>query len=232
MWTRPWLISGQFTLYLMCRKLTPKIDSDSNCHHCFYSYIANIVAVNANTYFLPFKSPDFFTVFTSWLNLDIGFDVCFRSLVFNELLRDEVYKALLHLLFPTYIISLVFIVLVASHYSTKFAKLIGKGNPVAVLATMILLSYARVFVVLQESVLLSYSQLVFGSRHLDVTRYRLEEDDMETASSAAASDPLFQQEVNGIGFYSIVYFMVILSILIFLSGMIFTVLVFSWQWLL
>ena len=166
-------------------------------------------------------------MFISWLNLDIGFDVWFRSLVFNELLCDKVYKALLHLLFPTYIISLVFIVLVA-----KFAKLIGKGNPVAVLATMILLSYARVFVILQESVLLSYSQPVFGSRHLDITRYRLEEDDTETASSAAASDPLFQQEVNGIGFYSIVYFMVILSILIFLSGMIFTVLVFSWQWLL
>ena len=35
-------------------------------------FYANIVAANADTYFLPFKTPDFVTVFISWLNFDIG----------------------------------------------------------------------------------------------------------------------------------------------------------------
>ena len=39
-------------------------------------FYANIVAANADTYFFPFLSPNIITVFISWLNLDIGFDVC------------------------------------------------------------------------------------------------------------------------------------------------------------
>jgi hypothetical protein len=33
---------------------------------------ANIVAANADTYFLPFKTSKFAIVLISWLNLDIG----------------------------------------------------------------------------------------------------------------------------------------------------------------
>jgi hypothetical protein len=39
-------------------------------------FYAHIVAANSDTYFLPFK---LITVFISWLNLDIGFDVCFSA---------------------------------------------------------------------------------------------------------------------------------------------------------
>ena len=189
-------------------------------------FYANIVAANADTYFLPFTTPDFVTVFISWLNLDISFDICFRGLIFTDIHRDEVYKALLQLIFPAYIISLVFIVIVASHYSSKFAKLIGKGNPVAVLATMILLSYARFFTVILESVLLLYEQPAFGSRNLDITRL---EDDLETVNSVASG---FELRENAVRFKAIVYFLLILSILILLSGVIYTALVFFWQWLL
>jgi hypothetical protein len=41
------------------------------------------MAANAGTYmtsyFLPFRAPNFATVFISWLNLEIGFDICFTT---------------------------------------------------------------------------------------------------------------------------------------------------------
>ena len=117
-------------------------------------FYAHIVSANADTYFFPFTTPDFVTVFISWLNLDVGFDTCFSIgnylFVGNELQGVDVrvdpslvYKSLIQLTFPIYVIFLVIIVIVASECSSKFAKIIGKGNPVAVLATMILLSYVK-----------------------------------------------------------------------------------------
>ena len=47
-------------------------------------FYAHIVAANADTYFLPFKTPNFVTVFISWLNLHIGFDVCFSTSAQSE----------------------------------------------------------------------------------------------------------------------------------------------------
>ena len=139
-------------------------------------FYANIVAVNVDTYFQPFTTPDFVTVFISWLNLDIGFDTCF--FVENELLNYQkftidpsyIYKSLIQLTFPAYIIFLVIIVIVASECSSKFAKIVGKGNPVAVLATMILLSYTKFFEIILVSFSLLYLQPAYGSHNLDVTR--------------------------------------------------------------
>ena len=77
------------------------------------------------------------------LNLDIGFDIYFTvedEFLFNY---NLFFKDLLKLAFPAYVILLFIIVIVASEYSSKFAKIIGKGNPVVVLATTILLSYAK-----------------------------------------------------------------------------------------
>ena len=95
--------------------------------------------------FFPFETTNFITVFISWLNLGIGIDVRFYVEDSPAALSDSLYKALLQLAFPVYVIFLVIIVIVASECSLWFAKVIGKGNPVAVLATMILLSYAKHF---------------------------------------------------------------------------------------
>ena len=56
---------------------------------------------------------------------------------------DAYWKTWLQLAFPTYIISLVLLVIIISEYSPRFAKLIGKQDPVATLATLILLSYTK-----------------------------------------------------------------------------------------
>ena len=135
-------------------------------------FYANIVAVNADIYFLPSTTPNFITVFISWLNLDIGFDVCFTKTEDSNAIFavDVLYKTLLQLAFPVYVIFLVIIVIVASEHSSKFAKIIGKGNPVAVLATMILISLAKLLNAIIASFSLTYLQPEYGSRNVDVTK--------------------------------------------------------------
>ena len=99
-------------------------------------FYANIMSANSAVFF-PSSESSFPTVFVSWLNLDFGFDVCF----FDGL--DTYIKTWLQLAFPVYIISLVVIIVVVAECSPKFAILIGKRDPVATLATLILLSYAK-----------------------------------------------------------------------------------------
>ena len=173
-------------------------------------FYANVVAARADTYFFPFKTHTFVTVFISWLNLDIGFDVC----LFKEM--NVVHKALIQLAFPTYIIILVVAVIVASECSSRFAKLIGKGNPVAVLATMILLSYAKIFNAILESFSLLYLQPAYGSRN------KVHVNKHGNAFDVVKTDPSLK----------IAYFWIVISILLLILCIIYTALVFSWQWLL
>ena len=180
-------------------------------------FYANTIAVNIDTYFTRFTSPNLATVFISWLNLDIGFDVCFINSTDNDVIR--ISKALLQLVFPSYVIVLVVIVIVASECSSKFAKMIGRGNPVAVLATMVLLSYSKFFNVIIASISLLYSQPAYGSRNVDVSRLGNVLADLERANNNAKLE-------------AVSYFLLVISILIFGFGMIFTSLVFLWQWLL
>ena len=135
-------------------------------------FYANIVAVNIDPYFLPFTTPNFVTVFISWLNLDVGFDVC----IFGSDIHTSVFKSLLQLAFPAYVIFLVIVMIVTSKYSSKFAKIIGKGNPVAVLATLILLSYAKILSKISSFFLPSlHLQHAYGSRayHGDAVGFAL-----------------------------------------------------------
>ena len=73
----------------------------------------------------------------------------------------HVLKALLQLAFPAHIVFLVIIVIVASECSSNFAKIVGKGSPVAVLATLILLCYANFF-----NLILISSSLLYFQRNL------------------------------------------------------------------
>ena len=99
-------------------------------------FYANIVGFN-RTIFLPMKSTDALSVFIAWLNLDFGIETCFYSGM------DTSSKTWLQFVFPVYIWLLVGITIFISHYSQRFASLLG-NNPVSVLATLILLSYTKV----------------------------------------------------------------------------------------
>ena len=101
-----------------------------------FIFYANIVSANS-AFFFPSSEPSFPTVFVAWLNLDFGIDVCFLDGY------DAYTKTWLQLAFPVYIITLVVAIIKISEYSPKFVQLIGKRDPVATLATLILLSYAK-----------------------------------------------------------------------------------------
>ena len=101
-----------------------------------FIFYADVVAAGSTGY-ISSSEPSFPLVFISWLNFDIGIDVCFIDGL------DAYFKSWLELFFPAYLILLVIIVIVVSEYSPRFAALIGTRDPVAALATIILLSYAK-----------------------------------------------------------------------------------------
>ena len=113
-------------------------------------FYANIVA--ASNVFFPSSEPSFPTVLVAWFNLDIGLDVCF----FDGL--DAYSKTWLQLAFPMYIIVLVAVVVRVSEHSPRFSRLLGKRNPAASIALLILLPYAKLLSV-------TISALSFATLH-------------------------------------------------------------------
>ena len=166
-----------------------------------FIFYANVVAVSDSIFF-PSSKPSFPTIFVAWLNLDIGFDVCF----FDGL--DMYAKTWLQLAFPMYIISLVILVIIACKCSPKFAELIGRKDPVATLATLILMSYAKLLTVTIAA--LSFGELDYpdGSRDL--------------VWLPDASVKYFQGKHIPLA---------VVAVLIILVGLPYTLILFLWQWL-
>ena len=166
-----------------------------------FIFYANIVSANSAIFF-PSSEPSFPTVFVAWLNLDVGIDVCF----FDGL--DAYIKTWLQLAFPVYIISLVIIIFIVSEYSPRFAGLIGKRDPIATLATLILLSYTK---------LLSVTITALSFAVLDYP-----DGSQETIWLPNGNMRYSQQ--NHIA-------LVLVALLIILIGVPYTILLFLWQWL-
>ena len=102
-------------------------------------FYANFIGVKQSTFF-PTAIGIFFTrflsVFIAWVNLDLGIETCFSKHMNANM------KAWLQFVFPVYVWILVGAMIVGSRYSTRIAKLTG-SNVVPVLATLFLLSYAK-----------------------------------------------------------------------------------------
>ena len=102
-------------------------------------FYANIVQVNSAIFF-PHKNvhflTDFLTVFISWLNLDLGVQVCFYDGM------DAYSKAWLQFVFPVYIWLITILIIVLSRRYRAVTLAVGR-NSVKVLATLFLLSYAK-----------------------------------------------------------------------------------------
>ena len=98
-------------------------------------FYANIV--KANEYiFLPQGKTNPLTVFIAWLNLDLGVETC----LFQGLTAYS--KTWLQFVFPFYIWTIAGIIIIIAKYSDRVAKVMG-NNSVPVLATLFLLSYAK-----------------------------------------------------------------------------------------
>ena len=163
-------------------------------------FYANVVYANRN---IPLPRSNFIIAFISWLNLDLGIDTCYFPGM------DTYNKVWLQLAFPAYVILLVVLVIITSSYSTKFSNLIGKKNPVATLATLILLSYAKLLDICFTSLSVGILDFPNGSSEM------LWLPDATVRYLSGKHIPLF-----------------IVAILILLVGLVYTALVFSWQWLL
>ena len=100
-------------------------------------FYANIV--QANEYILlPQGQTNPLTVFIAWVNLDLGIETCF----INGL--SAYSKTWLQFVFPLYIWSIAGLIIILARYSDRVAKVMG-NNSVPVLATLFLLSYAKIF---------------------------------------------------------------------------------------
>ena len=140
----PFALMGVALVFLLfvC-KLTVATETLSGL--VFYS---NIVGVH-RTIFLPVKSTDALSVFIAWLNLDFGIETCF----YNGM--DAYSKTWLQFVFPVYMWSLVGLIILVSHYSPRFARLLG-NNPVSILGTLILLSYTKILRTLITALYITY----------------------------------------------------------------------------
>ena len=98
-------------------------------------FYANIVQVN-NPIFLTGEGTSVFTIFITWLNLDLGIPTCFYHGM------DMYAKAWLQFVFPLYIWAIILTMIVSSHYSSRAARIFSRNAP-KVLATLFLLSYAK-----------------------------------------------------------------------------------------
>ena len=165
-------------------------------------FYANIVYANKSI-LLPYQKTNLITVIISWMNLELGIDTCYFPRM------DAYIKTWLGWIFPVYIIILVVLIIMISSYSMRFSKLIGKKDPVATLATLILLSYAKVLEICFKS--LSVGIL----KYPDGTNKLLWLPDATVKYLSGKHIPLF-----------------VTAVLILLVGLVYAALLFLWQWLL
>ena len=164
-------------------------------------FYANIVNANRDIYFSQ-PNLTFVPVFISWLNLDIGFDTCYFPGM------NTYIKTWLQLVFPTYIIFLVILVIILSSISSKFSNLLGKKNPVATLATLILLSYTKYLQIIIAS--FSYATLEYPN-HTIIKWFP-------------------DANVRYLEWKHIL--LICVAILTIIIGFVYTILIFFWQWFL
>ena len=165
-------------------------------------FYANIMAANRSALFSTSKV-SFASVFISWLNFDLGFDTCF----FDGM--DTYVKTWLQLAFPAYIIFLVVVIIQLSNRFVVFGRLVGKKDPVATLATLILLSYAKFL----QTIITAFSSATLHYPGNTKVYVWLPDASVRSLSAKHA-------------------LLLFAAILILVVGLIYTFLLFCWQWIL
>ena len=112
-------------------------------------FYANMVKLN-EAFFFPNASIPVVSQFISWLNLDLGIEVC----LFDGL--DGYWNTWLQFVFPAYLFLLMGGIIVGCRYSVWLCRLCG-SNAVPALATLFLMSYTKLLLTVTNA--LSMSQL-------------------------------------------------------------------------
>ena len=165
-------------------------------------FYANIVAANKSA-MLSSSKVRFASIFISWLNFDIGFDTCF----FDGM--DTYVKTWLQLAFPLYIILLVIVIIKLSYHCDAFGHLIGRRDPVATLATLVLLSYAK----LLQTIITAFSSVTLVYPDHSKKNVWLPDASIEYLT----------------GKHTALFFV---ALLILVAGLVYTLLLLTWQCLL
>ena len=100
-------------------------------------FYVNVVSANKHLYYSQ-TSVNPMTLFIAWFNLDLGIETCF----FNGLTAYS--RTWLQFVFPLYIWAIAGVIIIIAKYSDRGAKILGE-NGVPVLATLFLLTYAKLF---------------------------------------------------------------------------------------
>ena len=126
---------------------------------------ANLVKICWSLFFPPEKvEVNLLTIFIAWMNLDLGISTCF----YNGL--DSYSYTWLQFIFPFYLWFLTGAIILAGKFSTRVMKLLG-SNPVAVLATIILMSYTKLLLTSQG--VLSYVTITYSNGNTE-NRWKLD----------------------------------------------------------
>ena len=165
----------------------------------FYS---NIVIAN-RAILIPIEKYNFLAMFVSWLSLDLGIETCFVDGL------DTYIKTWLQFIFPTYILILVFVIIVICQHSQKFSNLLRGRNPVATLATLVWLSNAKYFRTILSVV--SFTYLTYPN----LTPVILWLPDGNIQYLKGKHIPLF-----------------LVSLVILIAAMVYILILLCWQWLL
>ena len=121
-------------------------------------FYANIVAIN-RAIFIPQGTTNILTIFIAWFNLDLGIVTCF----FDGM--DTYTLTWLQYVFPGYIWFLAMAIVLISQRSVHISRMLG-NNPVSVLTTLFLLSYANILRTIITS--LSFTTLEYPDDHTRV----------------------------------------------------------------
>ena len=165
-------------------------------------FYANIVLINKSIFLPSNVTLNFFTIVIHWLNTQMGIKRCLWEGM------TAYGKTWFSYVFPLYMISLVLAIIIISKYSLRCAHLLGRRNPVATLATLILFSYAYFL----RSILniLSFTVL----KYPDGNRTVVWLPDASVKYFQGKHIPLFLS-----------------AIILATIGLAYTILLFSWQWL-
>ena len=165
-------------------------------------FYANVVAANKSI-LSAFQERNVLTVLLAWLNLDLGLDACYYKGL------DTYAKTWIDFFFSFYINVLVVSVIFVCKYSDKFAAFIGKRNPVATLATLILFSYAK----LLQNIITVVSFAVL--KYPDNSSTIVWRPDASIMYLNGKHIPLFM-----------------MALILLVIGIMYTIVLFLWQWLL
>ena len=112
-------------------------------------FYVNIISINYSLFCYDSHSPD--CTILSLLNLDLGIETCFYDGI------NGYTKTWLQLAFPFYLIIIAFTLIVGSRHSSKLKRLTA-NRVLKVLATLFLLSYTKILIIVCQ-VLFYYSSI-------------------------------------------------------------------------